>query len=78
MSEEKTPAGYAALAICESLLIALVEDGVLSEAKKFALIEDAISALRLAGITSDTPDIYSAAETILQRMLSSGNGVRHA
>ncbi|GLK55221.1 hypothetical protein JOD31_000142 [Methylopila capsulata] len=78
MSDDKTPAGVAALAICESLLIALCESGIVSETEKFALIGDAISALRIAGTTSDTPDIYGAAEIILQRMLSNGNGVRHA
>ena len=69
--QDKTIAGLAALAICESLLIALTDLGIISVREERALLEDAAAAHR-NDITSSSPEaakLHLAVATEIQRII---------
>jgi hypothetical protein len=69
--------GLAALSICESLLLAMGDLKIISEAEAINVIADAASAHRDAGGTADQKAMHLAVVTILDRIISGGNSIRH-
>ena len=72
-----TASGIAALSICESLLLAMGDLKIISEAEAINVIADAASAHRDAGMTADQKAMHLAVATILDRIISGGNSIRH-
>ena len=68
--------GTAALGICESLLIALTDLGVISEQDARDLLTDVATAHEEAATLSQTPERSRAIATVVRRILAGKNGVR--
>jgi hypothetical protein len=69
--------GMAALGICESLLLALSELNVISEADLRGLLADVVTTHNEAAAGSQTPEKHQAVVEIVQRILAGKNGMRH-
>jgi len=72
-------AGYAALAICETLLLALTDLKVLREQDARALPEDAAAAHNeaSAAVNPHSPGINEAVAAIIKRILAGKNSLPH-
>jgi hypothetical protein len=71
-------AGLAALAICESLLLALTEMKVLNDHEKRGVLEDAAAAHQGAAALSADVAVHQDAAALIKRMISGPNGLpRH-
>jgi hypothetical protein len=70
-------AGYAALAICESLLVALTDLRIMAEKDSRDLLTDAASAHREAGTNSNSPELHDAVTAIIERILAGKNSLPH-
>ena len=68
--------GMAALGICESLLLALTEFKIISEADARDLLTDVATTHDEAVATSPTPQRHRAVVEIVQRILTGKNGMR--
>ena len=70
--------GFAALAICESILLSLTENNVIDDAEAKAILEDAAAAHRNAmSLTADGDGKdHEAAAVLIERLLEGGNSVR--
>jgi hypothetical protein len=68
--------GVAALAICESLLLALQERGILDDAEIHGLLEDVASAHRNAAAYGEHPDLHGSVADIADELMNGGNSVR--
>lgn len=78
MTTASNAAGHAALAICESLLLALNDRKILEERKIMAILEDAAMAHRNAmPLARGDEAIHEAAATLIEAIISGGNSVRH-
>jgi hypothetical protein len=66
--------GMAALAICESLLLALTDLKVLSERDARDILNDVVATHNEAGVASETPEKHEAVVAIVQRILAGTNG----
>lgn len=71
-------AGHAALAICESLLLALTDLKVMTEQDMRDLLSDAAAAHRQAGAGSQSPETHVAVIAIVERILAGKNSTKHA
>jgi hypothetical protein len=69
--------GTAALNICESLLLALIDLKILSEEDARALLTDVATAHNEAASLSRTPERHQAVVGIVEQILAGKNGVRH-
>ena len=69
-------AGLAALAICESLLVALTDQGVLGDGQARSVLEDAAAAHRNAMPLAPDGTFHEAAAVVIERILSGQNSVR--
>lgn len=69
-------AGNAALAICESLLLALNDRNILPEKEIVGIIKDAASAHLDASANGDQAEMHKAVAALLNRILAGGNSVR--
>jgi len=63
-------AGLAALAICESLLLALTDLKVIGEREARGVLEDAAAAHRNGGASVQEPDLNLAIIAILERIIA--------
>ena len=78
MTENSTDAaGAAALVICESLLLALTDQKIISERQVRDLLTDVASAHQVAASASSSPATHEAVVKIVERILAGKNGVRH-
>jgi hypothetical protein len=66
--------GMAALAICESLLLALTDLKVISERDAHELLNDVVATHNEAAVASETPEKHQAVVAIVQRILAGTNG----
>lgn len=76
MSEPQDVAGLAALAICESLLLALNDADILPEKEIMGILKDAASAhenVPDAGIMATT---HAAVALMINKIIDGGNSVR--
>ena len=71
------PAGLAALAICESMLLSLTEAGSIDNNEARAILEDAAAAHRnAAGLVDGASDDHLEAAALIERMLAGRDPVR--
>ena len=68
--DEDLAAGCAALAICESLLLALTEAKVLDRNDVRGALEDAATVHRNANTATSNPAIHREAVQIIERIIS--------
>jgi hypothetical protein len=68
-------AGLAALAICESLLLALTELKVLDDREKRGVLEDAAAAHQGAEALALNAADHAAAAALIKRMIVAHNGL---
>jgi hypothetical protein len=69
--------GAAALSICESLILALIDLKIFSDEDVLALLTDVATAHNEAAILSQAPEKHQAVVEIVQRILAGKSGVRH-
>lgn len=70
--------GLAALSICESLLLAMGDLKIMNEEEAVGVIEDAAAGHRkFDGPVKDSA-LHLEVVAILERILASGNSIRHA
>jgi hypothetical protein len=77
LSKLHAASGNAALAICESLLLALTDLKVMSDQDARDLLTDAATAHREAGIDSHSPEMHEAVVAIIERILDGKDSVPH-
>jgi hypothetical protein len=76
MSHLPDVAGNAALAICESLLLALNDRNILPEREIVGILQDAAAAHAIdSGHTGDE-DLHKAVADLINSILAGGNSVR--
>jgi hypothetical protein len=75
MTEPTDVAGTAALAICESLLLALNDHKILPEAEILGILEDAMAAHEAAP-PGDHQARHTAVAALIRGILTGGNSVR--
>lgn len=63
--------GLAALSICESLALALAEEGILTKEGLCLAIEDSVSAHRNAAKSARDPDVHRRAALLAERVKKS-------
>jgi len=68
MDSKQQQSGTAALSICESLLISLVDSGVISEAEARGILEDAASAHRHAAAQAENPDWHRSIAALIMTL----------
>lgn len=68
--------GLAALGICESLLLALTDLKVISDADARNLLTDVVTTHTEAAVGSKSPERHQAVIAIIKRILDGKNGVR--
>ncbi len=69
--------GWAALSICESLLVALTDLKVISEEEARDLLTDVVATHTEAAIGSKTPERHQEVIAIIERILAGKNGIPH-
>jgi hypothetical protein len=80
MSEQNDYAGMAALAICESLLLAMNDHQLLSESEIIGVLKDAANTHENAhanaeGLNEES-DAHVAVAALINRIINGGNSVR--
>lgn len=69
-------AGYAALAICESLLLALNDRNILPEREIVGVLQDAAAAHENAPNGDGLAELHRAVADLINRIIAGGNSVR--
>jgi hypothetical protein len=69
-------AGHAALAICESLLLALNDRNILPEREIVGILHDAAAAHELAPDSDGQIELHQAVADLINRIIAGGNSVR--
>lgn len=69
-------AGTAALAICESLLLALNDRKILPEHEIVGILRDAAAAHANDPGSDGNADLHTAVATLITKIISGGNSVR--
>jgi hypothetical protein len=78
MTTVSNAAGHAALAICESLLLALSDRQVIDEAEVLGILADASTAHRNAvPLARGDGAHHEAAADLIEAIVAGGNSVRH-
>jgi hypothetical protein len=78
MTTVSNAAGHAALAICESLLLALSDRKIIDEREVLGILEDAATAHRNAvPLARGDSATHEAAATLIEAIIAGGNSVRH-
>lgn len=68
--------GTAALAICESLLLALNDRNILPETEILGILRDAAAAHHHTPASDGRGDLHEAVAALINRILDGGNSVR--
>lgn len=76
MSENSIQAGQAALSICEALLLALNDAGVLPEAEIMGILQDAAATHANAGGSAVEIETHEAVAALINKIITGGNSVR--
>ncbi len=76
MADQAGAAGHAALATCESLLLSLTENKLLTIEEARAILEDAAAANRNAIPLSADGAQHEAAASVIELILAGRNSVR--
>lgn len=78
MTTVSNAAGHAALAICESLLLALGDRQIIDEREILGILEDAAIAHRNAvPLARGDGATHEAAAHLIEAIIAGGNSVRH-
>jgi hypothetical protein len=78
MTTVSNAAGHAALAICESLLLALGDRKLIDEAEVLGILQDAAIAHRNAvPLARGDGATHQAAAELIEAIIAGGNSVRH-
>jgi hypothetical protein len=78
MKTNPNAAGFAALSICESLLLSLTDLKIIESGEAVSILKDAAAAHRGAIAESKTPQAHQAAVDVIDRIIKGKNSVRHA
>ena len=80
MSSVSGAAGHAALAICESMLVSLIENKIIDGAEAKAILADAAAAHRhsIPLVVDGGAAAHEEAASLIDAILNGGNSVRHA
>ncbi|WP_417522491.1 hypothetical protein [Marinovum sp.] len=73
MSHLPDPAGIAALSICEALLLALHDRGLLPEPEIVGILRDAAATHENANGTGPEPETHAAAARLITQIILRGN-----
>lgn len=76
MLSEKDFSGKAALAICESMLLAMNDHKLLSEGEIVGILRDAAKAHENAAVTDGEIEAHQAVAVLINRIIAGGNSVR--
>lgn len=76
MSTASEPSGQAALSICEALLLAMNDGGVLSENEIVGVLRDAAATHQNAVGTASEPEKHQAVADLINAIIAGGNSVR--
>ena len=76
MTQLTDVSGTAALAICESLLLALNDRKILPEAEIVGILQDAAAAHHYAPSDDDAAEMHAAVAALINGILAGGNSVR--
>lgn len=76
MSEPQDVAGRAALAICESLLLALNDAKILPEKEIMGILKDAAGAHENVPDTDGLSQTHAAVANLIHKIIDGGNSVR--
>ncbi|ASM74481.1 MULTISPECIES: hypothetical protein [Roseobacteraceae] len=76
MPQPNDVSGTAALAICESLLLALNDRGVLPEHEIVGVLRDAVAAHQDIPGDDETTALNAAVALLINRIIDGGNSVR--
>lgn len=76
MLSEKDFSGMAALAICESMLLAMNDHKLLSEREIVGILRDAAKTHENAAVTDGEIEAHQAVAGLLNRIIAGGNSVR--
>jgi len=78
MSKTCEPAGQAALSICEALLLAMNDGGLLSESGILGLLRDAAATHENAVASAGEPEKHHAVADLINGIIVGGNSVRRS
>lgn len=79
MSDRSEAAGFAALSICEAILLSLTENAVIDEAEARGILSDAATAHREAvALVDGDAGIHAEAAALIEAIRDGGNSVRRA
>ena len=76
MAQINDVSGTAALAICESLLLALNDRNILPESEIVGILKDAAAAHHHTPKDDGRTELHAAVETLINGILAGGNSVR--
>lgn len=76
MAQHDDISGTAALAICESLLLALNDRNILPESEIVGILKDAAAAHHHAPKEHGSTDLHTAVAALINGILAGGNSVR--
>ncbi|SFP10417.1 hypothetical protein [uncultured Cohaesibacter sp.] len=77
MREIQLIEGIAALSICESLLLALNDQKIMTEAQILGVLEDAAAAHENAIKDASAPETHQQIFELINKIIAGGNSVRH-
>jgi hypothetical protein len=81
MHADSGAAGLAALSICESILLSLIENKIIDATEAKAILEDAANAHREAAPLMDDDsdaDRHAQVAALIASLIAHGNSVRYA
>ncbi|MCD9150105.1 hypothetical protein [Pseudophaeobacter flagellatus] len=78
MTDDHTYSGMAALAVCEALLLALNDAGILPEKEIMGVLTDAAATHENATGSEADVERHQAAAALIRRIIAGGNSVRRA
>ena len=76
MTQPNDVSGTAALAICESLLLALNDRNILPESEIVGILQDAAAAHHHTPTDDGRTELHAAVEKLINGILAGGNSVR--
>ena len=78
MTDDHTYSGMAALSVCEALLLALNDAGILPEKEIKGVLTDAAATHENAGGSKAAVERHQATAALIRRIIAGGNSVRRA
>jgi hypothetical protein len=78
MTDDQTYSGMAALSVCEALLLALNDAGILPEREIMGVLNDAAATHEHASGSLADIERHQAAAAVIRRIIAGGNSVRRA